>query len=256
MAKSRLNHRRKNNKAKKSTQQVQQHIHVYNTPIEQQKSKWKKFLKFIEWTGILVGLFIGFFFIKDYIHQKTSTPEQLWKEKNYISGINIPIYIINSEQAIYIKCGNGTTEEVLMQWLKNGTTYSPHGFIFPGGCTPFNLGLRLEGNRLVVSTSFKDIDGHYVGKMDFDHWEAKNNEISDFYNNDNLMELLDNYHHVLFNIQYIYPNLIEINGYFNEDSCIEVANPSIMQGFPKFAKIDYKDEVLKQIIKNKPLGHY
>ena len=128
-------------------------------------------------------------------------------------------------------------------------------YILPGGDTPFDLRFLLKGNRLYVSTTFKDIDDKYVGKLSFTEWELKSSKISNYHDGDDNMEIIDENNYVLFNMQYLYPNTIQIHGYFVGNEGIQVAGDSSLYGTSKSIP-NYKEDAIHQIQKIHPLNTY
>lgn len=213
----------------------------------------------------ILGLPTAYFTFEPITHKAVTSKEDLWKEGNYISGVNIPMDLSDNKRFVHIITG-GLDQGIqfTIGELKNGINYKDHIplFILPGGCTPFNLEFKLINSHLFVSTTFKDINDKWVGKMAFNHWEAKNDKIAyfhDFHPGGDNMELMDDENHVLFNMIYRYPNIIEINGYFNTDSCIMVADREnqIFTGFAKGVPgLNFKEEALRLISRIKPLNIY
>lgn len=222
--------------------------------VERKKGCGLKLWQVLVSVGVILSVISGITFLKGCFHETFSTKEELWKERNYISGINIPIDVSSAYPYMYIKTG-GVTQSFPISFLENGMPYTSSLMIAPGGCTPFNLKLLLKNNKIYAATTFKDIDGKYVGKMDFDHWEARDIQIANFYNHDSIMELMDNYQHVLFSMNYRYPNIIEIKGYFNTDSCLEVDNYTSV-GFPKPMSKKQRYESDSMIARIVPLHRY
>jgi hypothetical protein len=206
--------------------------------------------------AILFGLFTGYYFLKDKIHEWITPKETLWEEKNYVSGVTLPIEIVKQFKKIEVSSGsNGAIEMLDINRMKEGVEYSPKGFSYNGSIGgPFGLKLLLKGNKLFVATTFKDIDDNYVGELYFDRWKARSQYISNYHDGDDNMEIIDTHNNVLFSMQYVYPNRLVLKGYSNTIHYILVADTGLLY----IAKLepDYKRNSIQYIQKIKKINTY
>ncbi len=189
--------------------------------------------------------------------------KQSLRDEMYTSGLYIPTKILNQYSNLIICLGYsnnnsfGLMESIPLGLLKDTAIFTARRLvIMPGGDGPFGLKFLLKKDRLYVSTTFVDIDGKYVGKMEFNKWEAKKTKISYCHctEKDNI-EIIDENNYVLFNMRYMEPNIIVINGYFVGDNGIQVYNDGDAYGCIRQTP-NCKDNAIEKIKKIKKLNSY
>lgn len=236
-------------KSKKAKAKIQKSVKKTNK-LSLVKAWIGKFWKLISLFLALSGVFAYF----EFFHKISSSKEKLWIEDNYVVGGSIPLKLVNSYPDFIINTG-GLSEKYHISTLRNRGSLINNKWSFKmPGCLPENLELLVKNDHLFISTIFKDIDDRYVGKIDFDRWEAKNDKISKFNVGSDYIELLDSYGFVIFNMKYKYPNIIDIQGYFNADKCIVVVSDSSLITFEKNLVGDNKRRILNEISKIKRLS--
>jgi hypothetical protein len=156
------------------------------TLITPTKSKVERIIDFFKKPVVLVisgvFIFLGWIVIShdfgDIVHEHITSPEELYKEKNYEHGILIPAHIFKSYDTINFVFGGGANICLVpMNVIKEGTPFDLNCFSFNGG-QAFNLQSKLVDGLLYFSASFYDLDGLYVGKMDFEQWELRKDKIT------------------------------------------------------------------------------
>jgi hypothetical protein len=84
--------------------------------------------------------------------------------------------------------------------LYKGVSFFDRGINF-SNCPGIDLILQAKEDRLYVACKFVDIkSSHKIGEMEFNHWKIFNDEISEYYCNDESFEVIDKQGYVVFSI--------------------------------------------------------
>lgn len=86
-------------------------------------------------------------------------------------------------------------------------------------CTKVKLTIAVNNDRIYVSTEFKDLEKEQViGNIEFNHWRLFNDNMLDFNNDDEKLEVKDRQGNIVFSIKYDMlddsTSLVNISGYF------------------------------------------
>lgn len=184
-----------------------------------------------------------------------SNKKKSFKETNYIQGIHIKNKVLKSSKYLIIKIGGGLEDNIPIKWLKNGSDYKSGALVTTDNGTPFNLVFGIKNNVLLISAEFKDIDGKYVGKITHNQWELRPQKIAYYHDGKDNFEIIDDNKYVLFNMRYVVPNTIIINGYYYGEYQIQVADDSTLNSCA-LDNPTCKESMIKLIKKIKPLNKY
>jgi len=97
----------------------------------------------------------------------------------------------------------------------------------PSQCSSTNLVIGVIGDRLYVSTEFKDLaKEETIGIIEFNHWRLFKNNLLDFYSDDTRLEVRDKQNNIVFSLVYYEePNQLHVAGYFiNPNSILIIKN--------------------------------
>ncbi len=184
---------------------------------------------------------------KAIYHQITTSKEQLYKETNYLSGIHIPDHILKSYSGILFGY-DGYAKKIDFDQINNNKEFRASNFLI-NDSSLLNLYATLIDDKLYFSTTFYDLDGFYVGKMDYNSWEVKGNKVS-YYPSDNedYLEIRDDRDYIIFQMEYIYPNNIRFQGYYLDSKNITVVSDMGIDIFPRNKEGKFQaEDVLKKI---------
>jgi hypothetical protein len=78
---------------------------------------------------------------------------------------------------------------------------------------PLDVQYYFENNRLFVRYDLYDINAESVGSINRNKWELEKSMITDYYDDDSTLEVLDKSRNVVFSIAFRSPNKIIIQGY-------------------------------------------
>jgi len=249
---------------KQEIRQPQVQVCQYKPPAPVKTPFWKNVYKFSGKTIANILILSGLIVVTEQYHTCATPREKLWEEKTYINGVSIPLDRIDITKGLSIVFGGssnlkhiGLGNTYFFNQLEDTLAYNPKSalVIMPGGDAPFNLRFLLKDKRLYIATTFKDIDGKYIGKMDFTKWELKSSKISNYHDGDDNMEIIDDNNHVLFSMKFLFPNIIIVHGYFVGDEGVQVADDFTFSGWSIYKK-EYKDSALARIRKITPLNNY
>lgn len=164
-------------------------------------------------------------------------------EAEYWKGILIPDYVINNDQSIMLALGTNLAE-LKMDDLKRGLILNPPYLFCPDSTgkkieNPMNLSFYMIGNRLGISTTFKDMETEEeVGIMERNKWLLKKDK-SLYFNppTDTSLVVFDARSRVIFSLKFKKPNFIFFKGYFIGKTFISVTNdrslaPCILKSKP------------------------
>ena len=79
---------------------------------------------------------------------------------------------------------------------------------------PINLKFKLKNDRLYVSAIFKHFrNSELIGIINYDYWALYKDNIANFTSDDQSLKVIDKQNNVVFDIQFVVPNTVVINGY-------------------------------------------
>jgi hypothetical protein len=111
----------------------------------------------------------------------------------------------------------------------------------------FPFVLKLIEDRLFIRAKFRDIsNGTILGEIDFNKWKLYRNNILDFDNNDDFLEVIDKHGYITCSIKFKPPNNIVIHGYFYEMPYVWVLKKN-EQVFDSVSNGIYQTHILKHI---------
>jgi len=208
------------------------------------------FKKLLFIAGALVTL-SGLFVFYDQIANAFTPKEKKWDNANYEHGAHIPLHVTNDCQDLQITCGP-ITQLVPINWLRSGKPVTVK-VIFK----TFDLSLKLVGNDLYLSHTFREIkSGHVIGKLNFEKWELKNSGINHYHDQDDNMEIIDNNDYVVFRMRYAKPNELKIEGYFIFEPDIYIVKDNIISTFIRTSPDFILNDCLNQINEIAPINTY
>lgn len=180
----------------------------------------------------LLGLFGGYYLLKDKLHEWTSSKEQLWKEKNYITGIILPGRVLDGTENLIISWGNVSRYHI--SHFQNGKVVKFNTVALPTGETFQDMSFVLKYNRLFVHATMHDfISGQFIGKINEGKWELLSRNITNFKSSDKALEVLDNQGNVVLNIKHTDPNVVTISGYSVYGNMVMVIDDRGIKAFDK-----------------------
>lgn len=189
---------------------------------------WKKKRKVLAGIvgTIIAGLtfFILYFDTKDRVKELTQTPRDKFQSENYIRGLLIPYKTQKSSQFIDISFGSVAHRIPLIDF-RNGISLQALPMLRCGDDgkiweRPINLFLKLEGERVKISTTMRSFQSkEIIGEIKNNSWVLYKQAIIDFYENDQLLEVVDKQGYVVLGLSLSNPNNINIRGYFVGDLC-------------------------------------
>ena len=208
---------------------------------------FQRFWKLITGIGLLLAIGVSLFFFID----RYKSPKQKFEEEKLAQGnLNPPIlqnftkeytisetppkfyenppvntlyphikgiYAKNIKNLQYVNVILGSLAvRCLVSDLYNGVNLFSPAF---SNCTDSKLMLGLKDDRLYVSVEFKDLKKEEtIGVIEFNHWSLYKDNLLDFNNDDERLEVKDKQNNIVFSIQYFVdmPNdpEIYIRGYF------------------------------------------
>lgn len=75
--------------------------------------------------------------------------------------------------------------------------------------------LKVIGNRLYISTTFKDINKEeIIGIIHYNEWKLYRDNMLEFRNDDKRLEVMDKAGNIVFSVKFVAPNRIIVLGYF------------------------------------------
>lgn len=182
----------------------------------------------------------------DLYHRKSTPSSEIFAEQTFQHGIRISQNVIDKSTLIFVNYGTGIMGIPIAN-LRSGVAIAG-----PILNPPFDLRVRLSGDRILITATFRYIENNQlIGKMIDNQWEAKNN-IYKYHDTDDNLEILDPSGYVMFNMRYEFPNAIIISGYSVNEDIIWVVNGNSLQTFD----LKDKENAIKAIAKIKPLNYY
>ena len=145
-----------------------------------------------------------------------------------VRGILVPMRILSEMSTVSVDFGK-TKNSVSLQQLKQGYEISPTGI---GHCAndmnlskPSKFIIYLVEDRLYVTTNFIGIsDDSIIGSVNKKDWTFLSKNISAIRTDDYSFEVSDSRRNVIFNMQFIEPDILSIHGYFIGAECIYIVN--------------------------------
>lgn len=179
--------------------------------------KIKKYSKQLYTILVVIGTFIGWYFLKDSFHKDFASEHTKFQEEKFIKGILIPDKIIYADKSIDIAFGSVTFTQDIEELSKGFELYDKLKCLWEH--KPVKFWLSLVNNRISVTATFKDIQkGEIVGILENNHWSLVKANLFNYWDTDTFLEVLDNAGNVIFSLQFIEPRTIKVRGYFMGDN--------------------------------------
>ncbi|NID09356.1 hypothetical protein [Fibrivirga algicola] len=100
--------------------------------------------------------------------------------------------------------------------------------------------LRVRDDKIYVSTTIIGLDKKIVAEIEDNEWSVNPNNYYKRNYDDNSVEVIDQYGHVVLYVELVNPNLVKVNGVFITPSFIFIASPEMlttMGGYPDKASL-------------------
>jgi hypothetical protein len=212
----------------------------------------KKYLNILYSLATLIALFLTLYFFWEPLKKEFQPAYKTFRDETFIRGILLPNNLDITNKIIF---EFGTNQNIIrVKDIQSGVRIS-QDFM---ACDTFKLGITEEaglvfkkiGNRLYCSIDFIDLNsGNTVGEMNYNKWQLKINNTYNFYNDDAKLEIYDYNKIIMFSMQFVWPNVIKIKGYFiNKKFAVVIGekgpSPCIFK-----ADSDWREDVISEAIR-------
>lgn len=248
MSKASRKPKKKIQKQKRANKQKAKSLHSSSLSTKTTKEKKQPlFKRYLKSTYFVIGAFITvasipvyFVWFKDKIHEIATPKSVLFEEDNFIKGILIPKYILESNADIDVYFGSVGMSYPIGKY-KQGVDVTPSLIRYTDGQNIADIKLKIMNNKLYVSTEINDIEtGEIIGIINYNKWNLYKKNVLTYHDDNNSLEVIDKYNNVVFSIFFYKPNTIVIQGYFFVKGGITVVG----EGIEPF-KINQKEDAIQ-----------
>lgn len=180
----------------------------------QRRPLWKRIITSAYfWIGVIALLWEFGGDIREWFNSVTTTPAEQFKADNYIEGISVPVRILEDSSFLYF-ISAGMRNDVPISQIKNGQPFKLN-LVITDDSTAFNLYLKLINNKLYFATQLYDLNGTYIGNLNYENGEVRKNQVSYYpLQGTNYLEIRDNENDIMFQMLYSFPNTLFFSGYY------------------------------------------
>lgn len=175
----------------------------------------------------------------------TTTTHEKYIKEQFIPGILLPRIITDTSSLIF-SVGD-ISFVVNIPYLKKHNIALGQNFTCMDEEDPVNLGVIIQGNRILFSIKIRDLEKEeIVGEMIDNEWRLFKPNTMDWYNDDSTLEVTDKKGNIPFSIRLLGPNHIKLQGYFITDKTVMVINNTSFTCSSK-KEPDYKAQMLESV---------